>query len=76
MLLGRLEKPSADCPNVTFTGAAEQVQWCDFTWRRGTVPIWWGVEMKTGGFGDVDVLIAADNPYRGSKRSNCGTMTV
>jgi len=32
------------------------------------VPIWWGVEMKSGGFGDVDVLIAADNPYRGTKR--------
>jgi hypothetical protein len=44
------------------------VQWCNFTWRRGTVPIWWGVEMKSGGFGDVDVLIAADSPYRGTTR--------
>jgi hypothetical protein len=44
------------------------VSWCNFTWRRGTVPIWWGVEMKSGGLGDVDVLIAAENPYRGTKR--------
>lgn len=49
-------------------GDGGTVQWCNFTWRRGTVPIWWGVEMKSGGFGDVDVLIAADNPYRGTKR--------
>ena len=37
-------------------------------WRRGTVPIWWGVEMKNGGLGDTDVVIAATNPYQGTKR--------
>ena len=44
-------------------------------WRRGTVPIWWGVEMKNGGLGDTDVVIAATNPYQGTKRrardANC-----
>ena len=37
-------------------------------WRRGTVPIWWGVSMKNGGLGDVDVIIAPNNPYQGTKR--------
>ena len=42
-------------------------------WRRGTVPIWWGVEMKNGGLGDTDVVIAATNPYQGTKRRASNT---
>ena len=44
------------------------LQWSRYVWRRGTVPIWWGVEMKNGGLGDTDVVIAANNPYQGTKR--------
>ena len=44
------------------------LKWSRYVWRRGTVPIWWGVEMKNGGLGDTDVVIAATNPYKGIKR--------
>lgn len=43
-------------------------EWSNFTWRRGTVPIWWGAEMKGGGFGDVGVSIKADRPFSGTKQ--------
>ena len=53
---------------ATIAGSGERLQWTRYVWRRGTVPIWWGVEMKNGGLGDVDVIIAADRPYRGTRR--------
>lgn len=43
-------------------------EWSVHTWRRGTVPIWWGAEMKNGGFGDVDVNVKAVTPYLGTKQ--------
>ena len=51
------------------------LRWSRYVWRRGTVPIWWGVEMKNGGLGDVDVVIAANNPYQGTKRCASGPFT-
>ena len=37
-------------------------------WRRGTVPIWWGVELKSGGVGEATINVNARNPYRGTAR--------
>lgn len=51
-----------------FAGGTEDLQWSRYVWSRGTVPIWWGVEMKNGGLGDVDVIIATDKPYKGTRR--------
>lgn len=37
-----------------------------FVWRRGSVPIWWGVEIKNSGVGEAEIWINASHTYRGS----------
>lgn len=50
-------------------GASREVQWSTYVWRRGTVPIWWGVEIKSGGVGEATIVVSNDKPYRGTRRS-------
>ena len=45
------------------------LSWSSYVWRRGTVPIWWGVEIKSGGVGEATIVVSADRPYNGTKRS-------
>ncbi|KAK9827235.1 hypothetical protein WJX81_000601 [Elliptochloris bilobata] len=40
----------------------------DFLWRRGTVPIWWGVELRSGGVGEANIVVSPSRPYRGTRR--------
>jgi hypothetical protein len=42
--------------------------WSAYVWRRGTVPIWWGVEIKSGGVGEASIVVSARRPYRGTRR--------
>ena len=44
------------------------VAWSSYVWRRGTVPIWWGVEIKSGGVGEATIIVSARRPYRGTRR--------
>lgn len=37
-------------------------------WRRGTVPIWWFVELRSGGVGEATINVNARNPYKGTRR--------
>lgn len=42
-------------------------RWSRYLWRRGTVPIHWGVELKNQGFGEAELYIK-ENPYVGTDR--------
>ena len=61
------------CTQVVFTcptrEAAQQLQWSSYVWRRGTVPIWWFVELRSGGVGEATINVNARNPYKGTRRS-------
>ena len=50
-------------------GLSRDLQWSTYVWRRGTVPIWWGVEIKSGGVGEATIVVSNDKPYRGTRRS-------
>lgn len=41
----------------------EIMKWCGFTWRRGTVPVWWKSDVKA--VGDAEIVIRATNPHEG-----------
>ena len=45
-----------------------RVRWSSFLWRRGTVPIWWGVELRSGGVGEANIVVSPSRPYRGTRR--------
>ena len=59
---------------------SEALQWSSYIWRRGTVPIWWGVELRQGGVGEATINVNARNPYRGTRRctrsSLCSSMSI
>jgi len=44
------------------------VRWASVLWRRGTVPIWWGVELRSGGVGEATIVVSPSRPYRGTLR--------
>eukprot|EP00899_Mesostigma_viride_P024869 jgi/Mesvir1/5567/Mv15589-RA.1 len=44
--------------------AASRVPFSTYIWRRGTVPIWWGAQIKST-VKEAEIYIA-ENPYRGS----------
>ena len=50
-------------------GQGGDLPWSTYVWRRGTVPIWWGVEIKSGGVGEASIVVSNAKPYRGTKRS-------
>lgn len=55
---------------MVWTGSGSAgIQWASYTWRRGTVPIWWGVEIKSGGVGEATIVVNPEKPYKGTKRS-------
>lgn len=49
-------------------GEGARVRWSSFLWRRGTVPIWWGVELRSGGVGEANIVVSPSRPYRGTRR--------
>jgi len=44
------------------------VAWSRYTWRRGSVPLWWGVSIKNQGIGEAEIKIKNNNTFRGSRR--------
>ena len=48
--------------------SGKDLDWSSYVWRRGTVPIWWGVEIKSGGVGEATIVVSNDKPYRGTRR--------
>lgn len=47
----------------------QHLKWSSYVWRRGTVPIWWGVELKSGGVGEAIINVNSRSPYKGTRRS-------
>jgi hypothetical protein len=41
---------------------------CRYTWRRGSVPMWWTVNIRNGGMGEAEIKIRSTNTFRGSRR--------
>ena len=62
------------CVQVVWTvptstpGRSQELHWASHVWRRGTVPIWWGVELRSGGMGEASIIVANKNTYHGTKR--------
>ena len=61
---GRISPNVNDKLNEPHTGP---VRWSSYVWRRGSVPIRWGQEVKQA-IGEADIYIASENPYQGTGR--------
>lgn len=57
-----------ECEQIVWAATGSDSGWANYVWRRGTVPIWWGVELRQGGVGEADVVIPQHRPYRGVTR--------
>jgi hypothetical protein len=47
------------------------VAWSRYTWRRGSVPLWWGVNIKNNGIGEAEIRIKGESTFKGSRRCVC-----
>ncbi|XP_077213953.1 sacI homology domain-containing protein / WW domain-containing protein [Tasmannia lanceolata] len=43
----------------------QSVPFSTYIWRRGTIPIWWGAELKLTA-AEAEIYVSARDPYRGS----------
>ncbi|KAK9855470.1 hypothetical protein WJX84_007789, partial [Apatococcus fuscideae] len=60
-----------ECEQIVWRRSQQRGQalrWCSHVWRRGTVPIWWGVELKSGGVGEATIVVSSRHPYWGTRR--------
>lgn len=48
--------------------AARRCAYHRYTWRRGSVPLWWSVNIRNGGMGEAEIRIQTANTFRGSRR--------
>lgn len=46
--------------------AGQNVPFSSYIWRRGTIPIWWGAELKLAV--EAEIYVSAQDPYKGSSR--------
>ncbi|KAL4449511.1 hypothetical protein ABPG77_007155 [Micractinium sp. CCAP 211/92] len=48
-------------------GRSEPLKWARVVWRRGTVPIWWGVQLQSLAQGlQAEVYVREEHPYQGT----------
>ena len=47
---------------------AGRVEFSSYVFRRGSVPVWWGVEIKGGGVGQAEIQIRPKDTYDGTAR--------
>ncbi|KAK8964395.1 putative phosphoinositide phosphatase SAC9 [Platanthera guangdongensis] len=45
--------------------AGESFPFSSYVWRRGTIPIWWGADLKFTA-AEAEIYVSAHEPYRGS----------
>uniref|UniRef100_A0A383VGT2 WW domain-containing protein n=1 Tax=Tetradesmus obliquus TaxID=3088 RepID=A0A383VGT2_TETOB len=50
------------------SAAGKPLAWSRYTWRRGSVPMWWTVNIRNGGMGEAEIKIRSTNTFRGSRR--------
>ncbi|XP_072998445.1 probable phosphoinositide phosphatase SAC9 [Typha latifolia] len=43
----------------------QDVPFASYIWRRGTIPIWWGAELKLASV-EAEIYVSKQDPYRGS----------
>ena len=44
------------------------VQWSRYSWRRGSVPLRWGVTLQGGGIGAAEIQIQPKATFKGSRK--------
>jgi hypothetical protein len=49
-------------------GDRSPISWSRYTWRRGSVPLWWGVHMRNNGLGEAEIKIREACTFKGSRR--------
>jgi hypothetical protein len=57
-----------ECEQLVWVPRTSAGRWLPFTvylWRRGTVPIWWGAELKFTA-AEAEIYISSQDPYRGA----------
>uniref|UniRef100_A0A1D1ZIN1 Uncharacterized protein C1093.03 n=1 Tax=Anthurium amnicola TaxID=1678845 RepID=A0A1D1ZIN1_9ARAE len=46
-------------------GAGKNIPFSSYVWRRGTIPIWWGAELRLTA-AEAEIYVSSHDPYRGS----------
>jgi hypothetical protein len=56
-----------ECEQLVWTPQAggQRAPFSSYIWRRGTIPIWWGAEIKNAVSVEAEIYVA-DDPYNGS----------
>lgn len=60
-----------ECEQIVWRPEREpngKAQWNRYSWRRGTVPIRWGVYLKNSGLGEAEIVIRKHKTFAGCKR--------
>ena len=55
---GAAARPSPSPPRPSPSPSPSSVSFSSVAWRRGTVPLWWGVEIRGGGVGEAAIVVA------------------
>lgn len=55
-----------ECEQIVWrhTEAGKPTPWSRYTWRRGSVPLWWTVTIRNGGMGEAEIRIRNTNTFR------------
>ncbi|MQL98107.1 hypothetical protein Taro_030802, partial [Colocasia esculenta] len=48
-------------------GPGQNIPFSSYIWRRGTIPIWWGAEVKITA-AEAEIYVSSQDPYRGSQQ--------
>lgn len=56
-----------ECEQIVwiFQRADQNVPFSTYIWRRGTIPIWWGADLKLTA-AEAEIYVSSQDPYRGS----------
>ncbi|KAK4800521.1 hypothetical protein SAY86_021008 [Trapa natans] len=56
-----------ECEQIVWVpkGAAQSIPFNTYVWRRGTIPIWWGAELKITA-AEAEIYVSDRDPYKGS----------
>ncbi|GAX77587.1 hypothetical protein CEUSTIGMA_g5031.t1 [Chlamydomonas eustigma] len=61
------QSPAASTPAAS-ASSAPIIHWSRYAWRRGSVPLWWGVKIKNQGMGEAEIKIQQTGTFKGSRR--------
>ncbi|CAA6664754.1 unnamed protein product [Spirodela intermedia] len=57
----------AECEQLVWVsqGTGQSIPFSSYIWRRGTIPVWWGAELKITA-AEAEIYVSSQDPYRGS----------